>query len=157
MLLRKNHFSFCFCFLGLHLWHMDVPRPGSNRSCIWDICHSHSQYQIRSLTHWANPYPHGDYGKFLTYWATIGTPRRSLLKLFSARCFLHLRAKCDQPYDVHIYFISFKIRKKRVPLWCCRLRIPHCPWPGNFYMLWAWQKKKKKRKKEKRRWKYKHI
>ena len=26
-------FSFCFVFLGLHLRHMEVPRPGSNQSC----------------------------------------------------------------------------------------------------------------------------
>ena len=78
-------------FLGPHLWHMEVPRLGSYRSCShWPIPEP-QQYQIRavsatyttapgnakSLTHWARlgikPAASWFLVRFVN-WATMGTP-----------------------------------------------------------------------------------
>ena len=37
---REEFFLFCFVFLGLHPWHMEIPRLGSHRS--YSLHHSHS-------------------------------------------------------------------------------------------------------------------
>ena len=67
-------FFFFSSFVQLHLWHMEVPGPGSNCSCCWGLYPSHS-----NAGPWPteggqglNPYPHRDYVGFLTHGATIG-------------------------------------------------------------------------------------
>ena len=65
----KTFFFFFFVFVGPHLPHMEVPRPGSNQSCshwptpepqqcrIWAVSASYNTAQgnAGSLTHWAKP------------------------------------------------------------------------------------------------------
>ena len=87
------HSFFFLFFLGPHLQHMEVPRPGSQiRAAAAGLCHSHSN--IRSELHlspmpqlvatldpqpidWgqgSNPHPQGYYVRSLTCWAMTGTP-----------------------------------------------------------------------------------
>jgi len=67
----RSVYSFFFspCFLGLHLWHMEVPRLGSNWSCscrptpllqqhqIWakSVTYTTAHGKAGSLTHWVRP------------------------------------------------------------------------------------------------------
>ena len=66
----KNFFFLSFFFLGLHLWHMEVPRLGielelqllvyavatamPDASIICDLCYS-AYGSARPLTHWVGP------------------------------------------------------------------------------------------------------
>ena len=74
-----------FTFYG-HIW--KFPGQGLNRSCSWDL--HHSQSNTRFLTHkrgqGLNPHPQGDYIRFLTHWATVGTPRTNsdIMEYFKA-------------------------------------------------------------------------
>ena len=83
-------FFFCFlffCFLGPHLWHVEVPRLGSNQSCShWPIPQP-QQHQIRaaSMTYTT---AHGDAGS-LTHWVRSGIePETSwfLVRLLDCFC-----------------------------------------------------------------------
>ena len=82
-----------FFFLGPPLWHMEVPRQGSNQSCscqpmpqpqprqIWAEFGTYAAAygNVGSLTHWARPgIKHTSSWilvGFLTPWATMGTPK----------------------------------------------------------------------------------
>ena len=88
--LSLSLFFFFFFFLERHPWCMEVPRlevelelPAAS------LCHSHSHarselhlshiYDLHcSLTHWVrpgtSPHPYRHNVKFLTLWATTGTP-----------------------------------------------------------------------------------
>ena len=60
-------FIYLFCLFRATLWHMEVPRLGSNQSCSWHpmpqsqqrgihVCNLHqSSWQHRILKHWARP------------------------------------------------------------------------------------------------------
>jgi len=91
--IKKKKF-FSFCFLGLHLWHMEVPRLGSNWSSSFQPTPQPQQCKIRaisatyttahsnvgSLTHWMRPgiEPTSSWilVGFVNRWATTGTPRK---------------------------------------------------------------------------------
>ena len=88
----------CFCFLGLHPQHMEVPRLGVELelqlpayttasamrgvSCVYDLHHSSKQWQM-GLTHWERPgfEPTSSWilVGFVNLWATKGTPLIVLL------------------------------------------------------------------------------
>ena len=83
---------FCCCLLGLHSWHMEVPRLGSNWSCSCRptpqqpqsriraafVTYSTAHGNARSLTHWAMPRiePPSSWilVRFINHWATTGIP-----------------------------------------------------------------------------------
>ena len=85
-------FFFLFCFLGLHQWHTEVPRLGSNQSySCWPTpqvqqcriqgtfaIYTRAQGSARSLTHWARPGIKLESSwilvGFVNLWATTGTP-----------------------------------------------------------------------------------
>ena len=88
----KVLYLFTYCFLGPHLWHMKVPRSGVKSelhlTCatatatpdlrhICDLCCSSRQHQI--LNHWGKPGMEPESSwilvRFVTPWATMGTPR----------------------------------------------------------------------------------
>ena len=86
---------FSFCFLGLHLQHMEVPRLGSNQSCSYQITPQPQKHRIqavsviyttghgnvRSLTHWTRsgikPTSSGILVKFIST-----EPQQELLQFF---------------------------------------------------------------------------
>ena len=95
-LLRGPLFIYFFCFLGLHLWPMEVPRLGVKSATAAGLHHSHSNggtwaasatyttahCNSGSLTDWARPgiEPTSSWilGGFATRWATTGTPNMFL-------------------------------------------------------------------------------
>ena len=100
-------FIFLFIFLGLHPWHMEVPRLGVKSELqLLGLCHSHSNARskpylwptptahgnTRSLTHWAGlgikpPYS-WILGMFVNCWATTETPRKTIFKFSIGKKFL---------------------------------------------------------------------
>ena len=85
-------FFFFFFFLGLPPWHMKVPGLGvelelaayatatvtQDPSCICNLCCNLLMATLHPFpTEWGqglNLHPYGYYVRFLTHWATIGTP-----------------------------------------------------------------------------------
>ena len=87
-----NFILFYFFFLQPHLWHVSSQARGwLNGSCscwptpqLWQhwiqaasVPYAAACNSAGSLTHWKmpgiEPYPHRDYVRFLTHWATMGT------------------------------------------------------------------------------------
>ena len=102
----------CFVFLGLHLWHMEVPRLESESelqlpnyttttatldpSHIFDLHCNLQQRPILKPTKWGQGstlHPHRDNIGSFTCWATMGTPRA---------CFLNF-------YFNFVIFVTYKI------------------------------------------------
>ena len=91
--------TFVFVFLGLYLWHMEVPRQGSNWSCSqqptpephWiqamSVTYTTAHSNSRSSTHWARPgiEPMSSWMLvgFVNHWATMGTKYRNYLNQVS--------------------------------------------------------------------------
>ena len=96
-------FIYFFCFLWLHLWHMEAPRLGVKSELqltplykIWTFTPQPQQHRLQasavtlarphgntgSLTHWARPgiklASSWILVRFLTCWAKMGTPYNSL-------------------------------------------------------------------------------
>ena len=82
---KYNCFPLCLLwFLGLHLQHMEVPVLGADlepqQGRIWAASETYTTAQGNdgSLTHWARPgiEPASSWTlvRFLTHWATMGTP-----------------------------------------------------------------------------------
>ena len=84
----------CFCFLGPHLEHTEVPRLGvwleiqllayTTATAMWDlsrVCDLHHNAVAESPTHWASPgiEPTTSWflAVFVNHWGTMGTPRKS--------------------------------------------------------------------------------
>ena len=84
-------FIYLFCFLGPHLWHIEVPRPGveselqlpayATATAMQDLSYvcdlQHSSQQGRFLIHWAvtGVEPASSWTCRVHYhWATMGTP-----------------------------------------------------------------------------------
>ena len=78
-----------FSFLGVHLWHLEVPGDGlhhshdnADLSCICDLCCSLWQHRnpnpLNKASARSNPPPHRDNIGSLTHWATMGTPMSCL-------------------------------------------------------------------------------
>ena len=113
-------FFFFFVFLGLHSWHMEVPRLGvqselwplayPTATAIWDLSHicglHHSYGNTGSLTHLVRPgiKPTSSWilVGFVNLWAMMGTPETPKIFIFSSLshysilcsiCRFHL-AKC---------------------------------------------------------------
>ena len=99
-------FCFAFCFLGLHLWHMEVPGLGGQiRAVAANLHHSHSNGRSKPclqptlqlmamldpLIHWVMPgiKPASLWilVKFLTHWTTMGSPHRGH-SCYYLSCFL---------------------------------------------------------------------
>ena len=79
-LLRSRTLSFfflSFVFLGLHLWHVEVPRLRV-KSELKSLAYTIAQDNAGSLTHWARPgmEPSSSWMLvgFVNCWATTGTP-----------------------------------------------------------------------------------
>ena len=81
---------FFFLIFRAHLWHMeipglgvllDAPKPQPQQCQLWaaSATYTAASGNTRPLTHWSRPgsepHPQGHYVRFLTYWATKGTPR----------------------------------------------------------------------------------
>ena len=82
---------FFFVFLGLHPWHIEVPRLGINQNCSHQPTPQSQQHQIQavsatyntapgntgSLTHWARPGVESTSSwmlvEFVNHWTTPGT------------------------------------------------------------------------------------
>ena len=91
--LQRKSFFFLFFFLGLYLWHMEVPKLGADSelqllayttatampdlSCVCDVCLSLLQCQI--FDPGIEPASSWILIGFLTHWATMGTPKENLL------------------------------------------------------------------------------
>ena len=79
-------YLFFFFFLWLHLWHMEVPWLGvKSEMQLYQIHTASVTYTAtcsNSLTHWARPgiEPASSWilVRFLTHWATTGTPYQAL-------------------------------------------------------------------------------
>ena len=101
-----------FWFLGLHLWHMEVPRLGvkselqlpayttatatPDLSCVRANTIAH--VNAGSLTHWVRPGIEPAFSwiivGFITHWATRGTP--SGTSLLAASCYLCLVTELEE-------------------------------------------------------------
>ena len=99
----KIYYIYLYCiYLGPHLWHMDVPRLGVESELHLLACTSatgnrglelhlwptpHLMATSDHLTHWARPgiKPTSSWilVRFLTHWATVGTPLTSGLQFES--------------------------------------------------------------------------
>ena len=91
-------FVFCFCFLGPHLWHMEVPRLGSNQSyscqptpqpqqCqIWamSVTYTTGHSNVGSLAHWVRPGIQPATSCFLGRFVSAA-PQWELQKLFNLK------------------------------------------------------------------------
>ena len=75
-------FILFLCFLGLHLWHMKVPRLKVEPE-LQLPAHATVNSNARSLTHWVRPgiEPTSSWilVRVVTHWATTGTPEKSFL------------------------------------------------------------------------------
>ena len=75
--LRVSFFFLFFCFPGLNLWHMEVPRPGV-QSELQLPAYSTTHINAGSLTHWVRPgiEPTSTWilVRFVDSWAKTGTP-----------------------------------------------------------------------------------
>ena len=70
-------FIYLFIFLGPHLWHMDVPRPGAKSELQLPAYATATAVLYSSLLERGqglNPCPQRDYVGSLTPWPTTGTP-----------------------------------------------------------------------------------
>ena len=92
-------FFFFFCFLGPYLQHMKVPSVWSNWSCpclpiprpkqlriqATSMTYAASGGNARSLSHWVRPgmepTSSGRLVRFVTCWATTGTPNLCILRM----------------------------------------------------------------------------
>ena len=78
----------CFCFLGLHLWHVEVPRRGVELE-MQLLAYTTAHSNARSWTHWTRPGIRPTSSRilvrFITCWATMWTPRF----VCSFVCFFH--------------------------------------------------------------------
>ena len=124
-------FTFFF-FLGPYLWHMGVPREGSNWSWpmlqpwqhqIWapSVTYTTAQSNTRYLTHCMRqgiePITSWTLLRFLTCWATIGTPRFALMLVIICEHHHHkaLQHSCiTLPQTKRPSF-----RAKKVQQWTC--------------------------------------
>ena len=97
---QKWYLFFSFCFLGLHLWHMEVSRLGveselqllacttatatQDPSCICDLHHSSQQCQILNplseARDWTCILKDSSWVHYC--WATEGTPGNDILKYY---------------------------------------------------------------------------
>ena len=137
---QKNFFS---CFLGPHIWHMDVPRQGvklelqllaySTATATPCLSHVWGTYitghgNARSLTHWARPgiAPASSDTTQLRYcWATIGTPRNAFEGPSAKSLFLFLNCQCWSS------LVAQWVKDPALSLlWC-----GFSPWPRSFHML----------------------
>ena len=90
--LRRGKAFFSSFFLWLYLCHMEVPREGvelelqlpvctTPKQCkIWAVTYTAACSNFVSLTHWVNPQSSWIIVRFLTCWATMGTPGKTSLQ-----------------------------------------------------------------------------
>ena len=110
--------NFFFVFLGLHPWHMEIPRLGVNRSCsCWP---TPQQRQIRAVSA-TYTIAHGSAGS-LTHWARPRTERRSswLLVMF---------ATAEPWWELPVYI--FQIVLEKTPELLNRFPIIGLTWSAN--------------------------
>ena len=123
---------FSFLFLGLHLWHMEVPRPGvkselqllAYTTATQDLSHicnlHHSSGNTRSLTHWARlgiePTSSWILSGFITQWVTTGTPYFSFSIAFIL--FFNILNLEFQLHNINqSYFLSKSLNLVMINLW----------------------------------------
>ena len=127
----KSSLFFIFCFLGLHLWHMEGPRLPSyttatamqDPSQVCCLHHSSWQHQIPNTLNesWDRT---RILVRFVNCWATKGPPLKSTLKMiclwkriakiqFWDREFLHIYAYSCCPLEWNSISIVFHFRKTK--------------------------------------------
>ena len=104
-----------FCFLELHLWHMEVPRLRVE-SQLQLPAYGHSHSNAGSLTHWERPgiepASSMDTSRVHYYWATTGTPTFLFLTKFQ-ESFISFISDLDiffHFFHLEDYYVCFKIK-----------------------------------------------